>query len=69
MPGMNSSFICGYNVAVQAAHTSHITDLIKTFKALHVFPNFTHTIAVKRVNTMAPMAPITHSFAVKFSRL
>ena len=69
MPYTYFSFICGNDVTVKAAHTSHITDLIKTFKTFDVFPNFAHTIAVKRMNTIAPMTPITHSFAVKFSRL
>ena len=40
MPGMNSSSVCGHDVAVKAAHTSYVTDLIKTFIAFNVFPNF-----------------------------
>ena len=44
MPGVNSSSICGHDVTVNAAHPSHITDLIKTFKAFHVFPNLFHHI-------------------------
>ena len=40
MPYTYFSFICGHDVAVKAAHTSNITDLIKTFKAFDVFPHF-----------------------------
>ena len=44
MPGMNGSSVCGNDVTVKAAHTSHIADLIKTIETLNVFPNLFHHI-------------------------
>lgn len=64
-----SAVECACHVTLQRLETAKRGHLIDALVAFYWFPNFAHAIPVNSANTMAPTAPITHSFSVKFSRL